>query len=369
MQDDGKRPSFAGKLFLLLPRPTRQCPKDIGYHEVTAYGELLYRSRLDLKTTPSDMAAAVGCERWRTLPKVIKRLQEHGLADERLRALPDGKGFFHRKQDTKRKWQDQFQTTTVYRQVPGGELTDVRNGILWTVHSFNSAGQQPYPSSIAKLLRLDLRTVTKHLEWLQEHGYMDADWCVTADPCRWQDATPKLKGDPEARWEEFAAEWVGSRYDDNYCQGKPYFALSHSHFRRSFQEGCEAMAEAGYASDRIRAYWETEVPEACSSEKRAVQLWLMEYVVHRLFYRMFDAVERVTSRNRQLGKFHGADSLGLLRQVTAAQVRTMKARVLEGGMEGLETWAPDLSSLGSVTSPRRRAGARAGRRSQEDVRS
>ena len=73
MQDDNQH-SFSGKLFRLLPRPTRQCPKNIGYHEIQAYGELLYRCRLNLRTTPADLAATMRCERWHTLPKVIKRL-------------------------------------------------------------------------------------------------------------------------------------------------------------------------------------------------------------------------------------------------------------------------------------------------------
>ena len=198
MQDDQKRTSFKGKLFRLLPRPTRQCPKDIGYHEIVAYSELLYRSRLDLKTTLADLAKATRCERWHTLPKAIKRLREHGLADDQLRPLPDEqKNCFHRKRTHKRRWQDQLQTTTVYRLAPDAELTDVQNSILWTAHSFNSAGQRPYPSSLAKLLRLDIRTVVKHLKRLQENGFLDSDMSVVADPRHWQDAAPKLSGDPE----------------------------------------------------------------------------------------------------------------------------------------------------------------------------
>ena len=317
MQDDGKRSSFKGKLFRLLPRPTSECPKEIGYHEVTVYGELLYRSRLDLKTKLADLANVTGCERWRTLPKVVKRLQAHGLADEQLRPLKDEKKYFHRKRTQKRKWQNEFQTTTVYRLAPDAELTDIQNGILWTVHSFNSAGQRPYPSSVAKLLRLDCRTVVKHIELLREKGYLDADGCVCADPCRWQDATPRLPGDPEVRWEEFATEWVGSRYDDSYCGGKTIFALTRSHFRRSLQDGCESMARAGYTSVQIRDYWEREVPEACRGDGSLV---LMEYLAERIFWKMFEAVERVTKQNRQLGKFHGDNSLGLLRkEIIAAQ--------------------------------------------------
>jgi hypothetical protein len=199
---------------------------------------------------------------------------------------------------------------------------------------------------------LDVRTVIKHLKWLQKKDYLDADGCVCADPCHWQDAVPKLRNDPEVRWEEFAAEWVGSRYDDHYCQGKPYFAQSHSHFRRSLQESCEAMAQAGYTCVQIRAYWEQEVPEAFTSKTQSMQLWLMEYFVHRMFLQMFTAVERATSHNRQLGKFHGANSLGLLRKTTAAQARTMKARLIEGGIEGLELWVPDCSLLGATARPK-----------------
>ena len=73
--------------------------EEIGYHEVKAYGELLYRSRLDLRTTPADLATAVGCERWHTLPKIIRRLQEHGLADEQLKPLQDAKGVFPPKEE------------------------------------------------------------------------------------------------------------------------------------------------------------------------------------------------------------------------------------------------------------------------------
>jgi hypothetical protein len=75
----------------------------------------------------------------------------------------------------------------------------------------------------------------------------------------------------------------------------------------------------------------------------------MECFVERVFWKMFEAVEQVTSRNRQLGKFHGNDSRGLLRQVTSATVRTMKARLVEGGLEALELWCPDFSLLGATT--------------------
>ena len=83
-----------------------------------------------------------------------------------LRPLRDRGNYFHRKRTRKRKWQDELQTTTIYRLAPDAGLTDVQNGILWTTHSFNSTGQRPYPSSIGKLLRLDVRTVVKHIEQL-----------------------------------------------------------------------------------------------------------------------------------------------------------------------------------------------------------
>ncbi len=351
MYHDKSQPFFAGKLFRLLPRPTRSCPKDIGYHEITAYGELLYRSRLDLKTTLTDLATTTGCERWHTLPKVVKRLREHGLADERLRPLPDEQKFFHRKKTQKRRWQDQLQTTTIYRLVPDAELTDIQNAVLWTIHSFNSTGQRPHVRSVAKLLRLDYRTVDKHLKWLQEHGYLDADLSVCADPRHWQDAAPRLPGDPEARWDDFAAEWVASRYDDGYNERKPRFAIAYPQVRRSLHDGCADMAQAGYTSVQIRDYWERVVPDACQGDFRLV---LMEYFVERIFYKMFPAIEGETNRNRQLGKFHGQNSLGLLRQATAVQARTMKARLMERGIEGLESWCPDFSSLGTIMRPKAR---------------
>ena len=196
-------------------------------------------------------------------------------------------------------------------------MIDLQNSVLWTVHSFNSAGLH-----------------------------------VAADPRDWQDAVPKLAGDLEVMWEEFAVQWVGSRYDDRYCGGKTRFAISRSHLRRSLQEGCEAMAEAGYTSVQVRDYWEREVPEACRGDGL---LLLMEYFVERIFYKLFDAVETVTKRNRQAGRFHGENSLGLLRKETATTVRAMKARLVEGGVEGLELWSPDFSALG-MTMRRAKAG-------------
>ena len=344
---DHKQPSFTGKLFRLLPRPTRSCPKDIGYHEVAAYGELLYRSRLNLPTTPADLAVATGCERWHTLPKVIGHLQRHGLADQQLRPLRDENKYFHRKRMPKHRWQDQFQTTTVYRLRPDAELTEIQNAVLWTVHSFNSNGKRPNPKSVARLLRLDHRTVNKHLQWLQEHGFLDADFHVIADPRHWQDVAPKLAGAPEAKWSEFASGWVAARYG----QRKPHFALSPSHFQRSLQDACEAMAKAGYTSVLIRNYWEQEVPQACRGD---CQLLLMDYLIDRTFWKMFEAVEKATARNRQLGKFHGDNSLGLLRKVTSGHLRAMKARLVEGGVEGLELWSADFSSLAVTVQPKAR---------------
>ena len=344
MQDD--KPSFADKLFRLLPRPTRECPKDIGYYEIAAFAELVYRSRLDLTTTLSDLAAVVDCDRWRTLPKVARRLQQHGLADEQLRPLPDENKYFHRKRTQKRRWQDQLQSTTIYRLCPDAELTEVQNSILWTIHSFNSAGQRPHSKSIAKLLRLDCRTVVKHVRQLQERGYLDADLSVVADPRHWRDAAKKLPGDPQTMWDDYAEHWVDSRYDLDF---KPRFAVCRAQFRQSLQDACDSMAEAGYTSAQIRDYWERAVPEACRGD---CQLLLLEYFVHRLFYKLFPAVERETSHNRQLGKFHGDCSLGLLKKVTAAQIRAMKARLVEGGVEGLELWCPDFTSLGAAMRPK-----------------
>ena len=106
------------------------------------------------------------------------------------------------------------------------------------------------------------------------------------------------------------------------------------------------MAKAGYTSVQVRDYWEREVSEACQGDCR---LLLMEYFVCRMFHKMFPSVEQVTLHNRQLGRFHGDSSLGLLRKTTASTVRTMKARLLDGGIEALETWCPDFSSLGAMT--------------------
>ena len=83
MQDDNGQPSFAGKLFRLQPRPTRDCPKDIGYHEVVAYGELVYRSRLNLKTTLADLAAV---DRMRTVAHPAQGRQATPGARSRRRA-------------------------------------------------------------------------------------------------------------------------------------------------------------------------------------------------------------------------------------------------------------------------------------------
>ncbi len=351
MQNDShEQSSFSGKMFRLLPRPTRTCPREIGYHEVKAYGELLYRSRLDLRTTPADLAAAVGCERWHTLPKIVRGLQEHGLADEQLKPLQDAGRYFHRKKNAKRKWQNEFQTTTIYLQCQDALLTDVQNTILWTIHSFNSMGKKPPLKSVATLLRLDYRTVARHLKVLQGKGCLDAELCVTADPRHWQDAAPKLEDAPEVRWDEFAAQWVTSRYDDGYNHGKPRFALAFSQVRQSLHEGCSDMAAAGYTSVQIRDYWERVVPDACGSNGQ--QLLLMEFFVERLFYKMFAAVEKSTNRNRHLGKFHGENSLGLLLKVTAGQIRTMRTCLLERGVQGLEFWSPDFSSLGVRTLPK-----------------
>jgi hypothetical protein len=337
-------------MFRLLPRPTRTCPQELGYHEVKAYGELLYRSRLELRTTPADLAAAVGCERWHTLPKIIRRLQEHGLADEQLKPLQDAKGYFHRKKNAKRRWQNEFQTTTIYLQCQDALLADVQNTILWTIHSFNSMGKKPPLKSVATLLRLDYRTVTRHLKVLQEQGCLDVDLCVTADPRHWQDAAPKPENAPEVRWDTFAAEWVGNRYGDGYNHGKPRFALAFLQVRQSLCECCTDMAAAGYTSVQICDYWEQVVPDACGTNGQ--QLLLMEYFVERVFYKMFAAVETVTNRNRQVGKFHGENSFGLLRKVTAGQIRTMRTCLLERGVQGLEFWSPDFSSLGVRTLPK-----------------
>ena len=61
--------------------------------------------------------------------------------------------------------------------------------------------------------------------------------------------------------------------------------------------------------------------------------------------------------NRQLGKFHGDNSLGLLRKVTSGHVRAMKARLVEGGVEGLELWSADFSSLAVTVQPKARTAA------------
>ena len=210
-------------------------------------------------------------------------------------------------------------------------------------------GKKPPLKSVATLLRLDYRTVTRHLKVLQEQGCLDADLCVTADPRHWQDAAPKPEDAPEVRWDTFAAEWVTSRYGDGYNHGKPRFALAFSQIRQSLHEGCADMAKAGYTSVQIRDYWERVVPDACGTNGQ--QLLLMEFFVERVFYKMFAAVETATNRNRQVGKFHGENSLGLLRKVTAGQIRTMRTCLLERGVQGLEFWSPDFSSLGVRTLP------------------
>jgi hypothetical protein len=63
---------------------------------------------------------------------------------------------------------------------------------------------------------------------------------------------------------------------------------------------------------------------------------------------MFEAVEKATKHNRQMGTFHGDSSDGLLRRITAGQIRAMRARLFEGGVQGLELWTPDLTSLGTT---------------------
>ena len=318
-----------------------------------AYGELVYRSRLNLKTTLADLASLVGCERWHTLPKIMKRLREHGLADEQMRALPDEKKHFHRKKTQKRRWQDQLQTTTVYRLAPGAELTDVQNGILWTVHCFNSAGQRPYPLC-RQAAQAGLPYGDKHLKWLQDHGYLGRGLVrrrrspalagrETETPRR---PRGQVGGVRRRVGREPVRRGLLPREDTLYHFPSGTSAVCSGTVARRWHRRATAASRCGTTGNG-------RFPRRA---KATAELLLMEYFVCRMFWDMFDAVERVTKRNRQLGKFHGDNSLGLLRQQTAAQVRAMKARLVEGGVEALETWCPDFSSLGAMRSQPRRQG-------------
>ena len=53
----------------------------------------------------------------------------------------------------------------------------------------------------------------------------------------------------------------------------------------------------------------------------------------------------MTNRNRQLGKFHGGLPWAAA-QATASTARAARARLVEGGVEALETWCPGLLVVG-----------------------
>jgi hypothetical protein len=178
------RQFYEGKRFVKLVLTTPACPLD--FNPRLVYSLLLGDYRHRQGVTKAWLARKLGIDESRTVPRCVKALRDHGLADQ-IDGLvhplpPPEEGWFRRFEAAEKPWHETFRFLPVY--LPGGSSPlSLREHALLGALGHKARGKFLVEGVtfdyLAKVLGLDPRTTSKGIGRLMARGLIKYVPCLT----------------------------------------------------------------------------------------------------------------------------------------------------------------------------------------------
>jgi hypothetical protein len=312
------------KKSLFLLRAGQSCPftstTAAGFNAVLVYSYLVYRLKMakgdqnKAAVNNKQIARGTGLCRSRTIPNSLKILEDEGLLGGTDAQVFPHQGqsfdwFVQMKNVQNKPWYARVAYLKIW--IPStspDSLTPRHNAVYWLIRLKPRQRQVYY----AKCLGIDEKTVARAITRLRKLELVS--WSQL-EPLElrdlhlalWQDKRKKKFKTKEFRLSN--NEKMSLFAKDNPLT---WFEGSDERFALVLDGYGNRMRAAGYSTVEITAYWEATLLHIL---ERAKVLEPFERFVTQ-FGKIFDHVEAVTLRNRAAGTFNGANSRGLLEQIT-----------------------------------------------------
>jgi hypothetical protein len=316
---------FQGKSTLRCVVPTKVL--DLGINERLAFSWLAYRARYGRGTTKAGLSDGTGLHRSKTVPRLVSRLLDLGLAEWKGRLLfakEPGPEQFAFTGDTRRRddpWYKRLNYFTMVMRAPKSPLTTIQTAVLGVLYSANMRdGLLVNPSArhLASLLRVSVKTVRAALRRIEECGFL-RDGALVAPTAEmlawWKDRSRRDAGETVVSGTaDEPPSW------DNYSQWFPKLIGSMDAYLPEDWAGIinrigRAFGAAGYpfqtASDVL-------LEVLTSTNKISIRAAII-----RNSAALIRKAEGATEKYRQRGKFHGANSLGLFRKMLLGELKRL----------------------------------------------
>ena len=210
---------FPGKKLIKCLLPRKHVA--LGFNDRLAYSWLVYRARYGKGASRSQLAAATGLHRTKTIPRLLTRLLDLGLVEWRGRkvfAKEPSPELFVYTSDPRRQNDPWFKRLAYfYVMSPSSScpLTIMQVGVLCLLFSPNMRDGlhvAPRKKHIAALLRISEKTVKTALRKLEEVGCLKDDLLLRPTPEMqgwWQDRAKRekvatVKCDQEPSWDNYS---------------------------------------------------------------------------------------------------------------------------------------------------------------------
>ena len=305
----------------LLPRKTLALPFNVRL----AYSWLVYRARYGKGASQSQLAAATGLHRTKTIPRLITHLLELGLVEWQGRLLfarepsPDRFVFVadpRRQNDPWHKKLAYFPMLIPARNCP---LTLKQVAVLCLLFSPNMRDGlhvAPRRKHLAALLRINEKTVRTALHKLEEVGCLKDGQLLspTPDMRDWWEDRPKGTKVATVHCEQEPG-W------DNYSQTLHQLvavmeAYSCEDWKGVINRIGRTFQQAGYPFDEASNVLVDAVNELRTKGKIARLVRNVAALVKK--------AEDRTAYSRSQGQFHGQNSIGLFKKIIRSEVKRLQ---------------------------------------------
>jgi DNA-binding MarR family transcriptional regulator len=311
---------FPGKKVIkcLLPRKALV----LGFNDRLAYSWLVYRAKYGRGASQSQLAAATGLHRTKTIPRLITRLLGMGLVERRGRKVfakePSPDHFVyaagHKKQDD--PWYKRLAYFCLMSPSVHCPLTLKQVAVLCLLFSPNMRDVAPRRKHLATLLRISEKTVRTALHKLEEVGCLKDGQLLlpTPDKQTWWEDRPKqekiatIHCDQEPSWENYSntLHQLVEALDAYNCED---WKGTINRIGRTFQQ-------AGYPFEEASNILVGAVNDLRKTNKIARLVLNTAALVKK--------AEDRTAYYRSQGQFHGATSFGLFKKMLRNEVKRLK---------------------------------------------
>ena len=319
------------KKYVFMVEPTKSC--QLSFHARWVHSFLVYRVSFGKAASEDCICRNLNiCNR--AVKKYLSELRDAGLlVAERGRYLASDPRerwhwFVQKENSENLPWFERFGSYAVYVPKSGQKLPLMHSALLSLIYSLHNGKKWWHfnTTGLATMMFLAMkpssakRQVNRAAQNLRALGLLDDRWNLTMQERHhdlWRDADKLISRRSRSDVGYLSSrEYVSNCMKNFDCQ----FYSSKVQMGRDLDSHDLAMRNAGYNRKQIVEYWEEVLydPQFCDALPDFVEMF-----IKKGFLVAFQVAEDITKENRLGGTFSGI-SLGLLRQKSQQEIRTIK---------------------------------------------